>query len=64
MSQEQTVKITGNGDVFFFDYNFKTGYEHSENYIKRNKGKFIMKVYYKNRGGTGNLWTHIKTIGV
>lgn len=66
---EQVAKIEYNGKkVFFFAYDFTTGYGHADKFIERNKGKVEMKLYYVNnspyRFSDNDRWRHIKDIGI
>lgn len=62
--EKQEVKIEYNKEkVFFFKYDFKSALQHANDFIKRNKGKFEMKLFLLNKSNFGEKWTLIKTIG-
>ena len=65
MKQKAKISYTWNEkkqEIFFFPHSFKTAYEHAEEFIRRNKGSFKMKVYHLNDSGYGEKWKHVKTI--
>ena len=42
----QEIKITSKlGEVFFFEHSLKSARQHADDYVKRNTGRFPMKVY-------------------
>lgn len=58
---KQVAKIAYDGsEVFFFDHDFKTGYEHAEEFIERNKGKLEMKLYWINNLPFGDKWKFVR----
>ena len=62
---KQRVKIKSDkGEVFFSDYNFKTAFEHANEYIQRNKDKINMNVFYLNNSNFGPQWILSKIIKI
>ena len=57
MMEKQEIKIEYNDNkVFFFAHSLKTASDHAEDFIKRNIGKFEMKVYTLNTSNHGEKW--------
>lgn len=55
--KKQEVKLEYNSEeVFFFEHGFKTAYEHANDFVKRNKGKFKMKLFLLNVSSYGEKW--------
>lgn len=55
--QEVKIEYTHNNDpveVFFFKHSFKSAFEHAQEFVERNKGKFPMKVFVLNENYIGN----------
>lgn len=60
---KQEVKIEYNDqELFFFAHTFKSALDHANDFVKRNKGKFKMKVFLLNTSSFGEKWIHYKTI--
>lgn len=54
---KQEVKIEFDGSaIFFFAFNFRTGRQHAEAFVTRNKGKFGMAVFDLNESNNGPKW--------
>lgn len=61
--QKQEVKIEYNKEkVFFFAHSFKSAYEHANDFVERNQGKFEMKLFLLNSSNFGEKWILDKTI--
>jgi len=61
----QKVKIAyENAEVFFFDHSFKTAHQHADDFVKRNKGKFAMRMFNLNTSDFGEQWLLEKVIKV
>jgi len=59
MSENQEVKVTDldtGEERFFFNHSFKSSMQHADAYIKRNKGKFPMRMHIKNNSPYGAQW--------
>lgn len=55
--EKQEVKIECNGNnFFFFAHSFKTAMDHANEFVKRNKGKFEMKLFVLNESNFGEKW--------
>lgn len=62
--KKQEIKIEYNKEaVFFFGHGFKTALEHANDFVKRNKGKFEMKLFILNKSPFGEKWILHKIIG-
>ncbi len=60
--QEAKIRYNNRGkerEVFFFAHNFKTALEHANDFVKRNKGKFEMKLFVLNESNFGEKWAQI-----
>lgn len=63
MLKKQEVKIEYNQEkVFFFQHSFKSALEHANDFVKRNKGKFKMKLFVLNRSNFGEKWILKETL--
>lgn len=61
--QKQEVKIECNGnEFFFFKHSFKSAWEHANDFVERNKGKFEMKLFLLNESSFGERWILNQTI--
>ena len=55
--KKQEIKIEyDNKEVFFFKHSFKTALQHAKEFVKRNKGKFEMKLFVLNESNIGEKW--------
>jgi hypothetical protein len=55
--KKQEIKIEYNKEkVFFFEHSFKTALKHANDFVKRNKGKFEMKLFVLNESNFGEKW--------
>lgn len=55
--KKQEVKIEYNNvEVFFFEHGFKTAFGHANDFVKRNKRKFKMKLFLLNVSNFGEKW--------
>ena len=64
MAVIQEFKITSPlGDTFFFEHSLKSARQHADDYVKRNTGKFPMKVYVlSSKPAPFPKWELVKTV--
>lgn len=59
--EKQEIKIEYNeNEVFFFPHSLKSALEHANNFVKRNKGEFKMKLFVLNESNFGEKWRLIE----
>ena len=59
--QKAKVEYTYDGnsvEIYFVDQAFVSAYKQAEDFIKRNKGKFLIKLYHHNFNPYGALWLY------
>jgi hypothetical protein len=63
--EKQEVKIGYNKEeVFFFKHSFKTAMGHAKDFVRRNKGKFEMKLFVLNESNFGERWILVNTLKI
>lgn len=61
----QVIKVEYNESrLFFSNYPFNPAIEQVEKFIQRNKGKFEMRFYFRNRSPYGKRWHLFRTVKI